>query len=203
MKGQDSFVRANQSGFGTASNGESWTASGGTLSIASNKGVIVSDGADAHIQLGSQTGTDMIVQCLLSINNVNDICGIEARFTAASGTSCYKLLFYGGDVHINKSVTGSGTNLANFGGLAMTLNTLYAFKLSCVGTKVKGKVWVSGAAEPDWLMSVTDSSVASGGFALLGQTNGGSTGVQCSSFLAASSSSPVVRPLLGLARRIV
>ncbi len=203
MRGLDSFTRANQSGFGTASDGETWTASGGTLSIASNKGVIVSDGADAHIQLGSQTGTNMIVQCLLSINNANDICGVEARFTAASGTSCYKLLFYGADVHINKSVTGSGTNLANNGGFTMTLNTLYVFKISCVGTAIKGKVWANGTGEPGWLMSVTDSSVASGGFALLGQTNGGSTGVQCSNFLATSAGSLVIRPLLGLARRIV
>jgi hypothetical protein len=203
MRGLDSFVRANQSGIGTASDGEAWAATGGgTLSIAANQVVIVSAGADTQVQLGSQTGKDMIVQATLSINNASDICGVEARFSSASGSSCYKVLFYSADIHINKTVNGSGTNLVNFGGFTMTPNTLYIFKIAVVGTSIKGKVWANGSVEPGWLMSTTDAAITSGGFALLGQTNGGSTGVQCANFLAMAPQPLAIRPVMGIARRI-
>jgi hypothetical protein len=204
MRGQDTFTRANQSGsFGIASNGQSWTTlDAGTLSIASNEGVIVSNGADTHVQLGSQTGTDMIVLCRIAINNAADICGVQARFAAANGTTCYKLLFYTGDIHINKAVAGTGTNLANFGGFTMTPGTFYLFKLACIASKVTGKVWQSGTAEPSgWNMSVTDTAITSGGFAILGQTNGGSTGVQFDNFSAVPFV-PVVRAPSRSQRRV-
>jgi len=68
-------------------------------------------------------------------------------------------------------------------------------QLVCVASKITGKVWQSGTAEPSgWNMSVTDTAVASGGFAILGQTNGGSTGIQFDNFSAVPFASIVRAP---------
>jgi hypothetical protein len=182
----DSFSRGNQSGFGTASDGESWTFTGqaSTNSIASNEGLVKANGNnDTFAHLGSQTSADQEVMCRMAIgDHSGDICGVLGRFT--DGNNTYKLLYYSGDIHINKSVSGSGSNLANYGGLTLTNGTFYQFKLKCVGTTITGKVWDASTAEPgSWMMTVTDSGVASGGFAILANTSS-SAGIQFDTFAA-------------------
>jgi hypothetical protein len=185
VQAQDTFHRANQSGFGTSSDSETYTFSGhaATESIVSNEGVVsATTGADTHAQLGSQTLTDQQVQCRIAINNASDIAGVEARFSSASGSTCYKLLWYSGDIHFNKSVSGTNTVLSNYGGFAMALGTFYQFKIACIGTMLYGKVWLDGTAEPaNWMLTTSDASVASGGFALLANSNTGS-GIQFDHF---------------------
>ena len=90
----DSFSRANQSGFGTSSDGETWVETGlGTLSISSNAGVIVSTGSDTNVQLGSNTSTPQEVVCQVTFGNVNDIGGVQARYSVSGGSvTCYKFL---------------------------------------------------------------------------------------------------------------
>jgi hypothetical protein len=200
---QDTFIRANQSGWGTASDGESWTqGSNGIYSIASNEGVIAStSGNDSNAQLGSQTATDQIVSCRIAINNSGDICGVEGRYTGpGSAPSCYKLLYYSNDIHINKALSGANSNLVNFGGFTMTPGLFYQFKLQCQGTTISGKVWLNGATEPtNWMLSVTDSSIASGGFALLAQSSGGA-GIQVDHFQANNLSNPTVTTTIAYGR---
>ena len=189
----DTFVRANQSGLGTSSDGESWTETGsGTLSIASNAGVIVSTGSDTNVQLGTNTSTTQEVVCLISFGNTSDICGVQARYSVSGGNvSCYKFLFYTGAVHINKSVSGTNTNLVNLTA-ALTVNTTYWFKIRTIGTGIFCKYWASSGGEPGaWSLTTTDSSVTSGGFAILGNTASGSSGAKFSSFTATDALSQI------------
>lgn len=182
----DTFTRANQSGFGTSSDGETWTETGaGTLSIASNAGVIVSTGSDTNVQLGTNTSATQEVVCLISFGNTNDIGGVQARYSVSGGNvTCYKFLFYSGAVHINKSVAGTNTNLVNLTA-ALTINTTYWFKLRCIGTGLYAKYWASSGGEPSsWSLTTTDSSASSGGFGILANTNAGSSGFKFSSFTA-------------------
>ncbi len=175
----DTFVRANQSGWGTSSDGETWSFTGAaaTESITSNEGVLKANGnADTHAQIGSVTAGDQEIVCRLAVNDgSNDIVGVEARFSAAAGSTCYKLLYYSNAIHINKSVSGANTNLVNSGAAMLTNNTFYWFRLRCVGTTIEGRVWQDGTTEPGtWLLTTTDSSIASGGFALLANTSSAS-----------------------------
>ena len=110
----DTFVRANQNGWGVASYGESWTFTGAANanSISNNEGIIAaSGGGDVHAQLGSKTLQNPLITCRIAINNSGDIAGVQGRFSSASGTSCYKLLWYSGNIHINKAVNGTNTQL--------------------------------------------------------------------------------------------
>lgn len=184
----DSFTRANQSGWGTSSDSESWSFSGAssTNSIASNEGVIKSNGNnDTHAQLGSGTATDQEVLCRIAIgDNTSDVCGVQGRFTSSGGTSGYKLLYYSGGIHINKAITGTNTNLANTT-FTMVNNTFYWFRLTCSGTTISGKVWQNGSTEPanPNVGPVTDGSIASGGFAVLANTSS-TNGIQFDHFQA-------------------
>lgn len=174
---QDTFIRANQSGWGTASDGESWSSSGAssTQSITSNEGVIAATGgSDTHNQLGTQTADDQDILCRIAINNASDVTGIQARFSTSGGFTAYKLLYYSNDLHINKVYLGTNTPLVSYGGYTLTLGTFYWFRLRCVGNSIAAMIWPDGGASPpNWLMALTDVSIPSGGFAVLANSNSG------------------------------
>lgn len=188
--GLDNFIRAdNASSWGTASDGQTWVKTGaGTISIASNKGKIVSNGQDTHVQLGSITAPDMEVSCRIIIGHTGDICGVQGRFTAGGGaTTTYKLLWYGGQIHLNKGVVGANSQLTGVN-FTMTVGTAYWFRLRIAkeaGTNLFGKIWQDGTAEPSaWTTTTSDTAVTgAGGFAVLGNTNGASTGILFDNFL--------------------
>lgn len=183
----DNFIRPNRSGFGTASDGKTWTEYGtGTLSISSNAGLIVSSGLDTDVQLGTDVATNVGVFCQVSINNSSDIPGIEGRFSGNGGTpTSYKLVWYGGNLHINKAINGVNTELTT---LAYTLQpgTIYNFLLWMIGSSLYGKVWAAGSAEPGaWTASISDGSITGpGGIAILGNTAAISTGITYQNFSA-------------------
>ncbi len=183
----DTFVRANQNGWGVASDGESWTFTGAANanSISNNEGVIAaSGGGDVHAQLGSQTLQNPLITCRIAINSSGDIAGIQGRFSSASGTTCYKLLWYSGNIHINKAVNGTNTQLISTA-FTMTPGTFYWFKLQINGSAIYGKIWQDGTLEPgSWTVSATDTSITgAGGFAVLGNTSNGA-GCQYDHFTA-------------------
>src|SRR5579871_1037587 len=183
----DSFIRANQSGWGTASNGEPWTFSGAsaTESITSDEGVIsATGGADTFAQLGGSVGDTLLVVCRIAFNQMTDIGGVQARWIASAGGTCYKFLYGGfGNVLLNKSLAGVNTGLAS-GSFTVTANTYYWFKLLCSGSSLFAKIWADGSAEPAaWTLTATDTSITSGGYGVLANTNSG-TGISFDHFSA-------------------
>lgn len=182
----DTFIRVNQSGLGTSSSGETWGFSGAsaTSAIASNEGVIsATGGSDTHAQLGSATAQNMGLQCRIAIGAINDIAGIEARFSAASGSSSYKLLYDGPGTNflLNRALLGVNTNFATLS-QAMPINQFYWFKLWIIGSGIFGKVWLDGAPEPsNWQLSASDANLTSGGWAILANSNAG-PGIQVDHF---------------------
>jgi hypothetical protein len=197
---QDTFQRTNQSGFGTASDGQTWTMTGtGTLSIASNEGLVVSSASDSHIQLGTHVGTDMIALCRIAVSNASDICGVQTRFTSSGGqTTAYKFLWYASAVHLNKAISGVNTQMTTQS-FSVTASTFYWFKLATIGTNQYGKIWQDGTAEPGaWTTTFNDTSVTSGGVAILANTAG--TGVQFDNFSALPFVSPVRAPSRSMRR---
>lgn len=175
--GYDSFQRTDQSNWGTATDGQVWAmpVGTGTAAITNNEGTIISNSADTNMQLGTGIYTDMEILCRASISNTNDIIGFEGRFSSSGGLpTSYKFLFFSGGVHINKGISGNNFNLAN-ATVTININTFYWYRFRIVGTGLFGKVWQDGSVEPSsWTLQATDSSIASGGIALLGNTGTGS-----------------------------
>jgi hypothetical protein len=184
---QDTFTRANNaSSWGTSSDGKTWVKAlgTGTSSIASNKGVLVSSGADTAMELGAGTSASIDARVRFSIGSLNDIAGIAGRFSTTSGGNDYKILWYSSGVHLNKMVAGVNTTLTT-ASFTVAVNTAYWLRLQISGSTINGKIWADGSAEPGtFTVSTTDTSLAAaGGYGLLANTDtGGSTGVQFDSF---------------------
>ncbi|GCE14195.1 hypothetical protein [Tengunoibacter tsumagoiensis] len=195
IQASDTFARGNQSGWGTASDGETWTETGvGTLSISANSGLISSLATDTHVQLGSKTLTDQDVSARVAIANSGDVVGVQARFSAGGGnTTTYKFLYYGGGVHLNKANAGTNTQMTT-ATFTMVVATHYWMRLRCIGTSLYGRVWQDGTMEPTtWTTTTTDSSVLSGGFAVLANGNTAS-GISIDNFIADDLIVPVSSP---------
>lgn len=185
--GRDDFSRADQSGWGTATDGNAWTPTGtGTFSISGSEGVLVSNGSDTSAQLGTATSADAEIVCRVAVTSLNDVLAVQARYSVSGGNvTCYKFLFYTGGIHINKSINGANSNLANFN-MSISTNTFYWMHFWVQGSNLYGKFWQDGTAEPkSWTISATDSSITTaGGVAVLANTDSGGTGVKFDHFYA-------------------
>ena len=179
----DSFARLNQSGFGTSSEGKSYTFTGASSanSIANNEGVIASTGGGyTHAHLGSATAQNQGLQCRIAINDGGDNAGIEARYASASGTSSYRLEYLG-TLALRRVLAGVTTTLAS-AAFTMTPGLFYQFKLWAIGSSIFGKVWLDNLPEPaNWTLSAGDINLTSGGWALLANSTNG-PGIQFDHF---------------------
>jgi streptogramin lyase len=172
--GQDTFQRANQSLWGTASGGQTWGGDANTssvFSISSDTGLVSNtNGASYSAVLGS-VATDAEVYAtgsLSSFNNSN--FGPVLRWT--DGNDWYKAFIDGSKLYIQKKVSGTTTNLASVAFTA-SAGTSYTIHFRVVGTTLEANVWASSGSEPSgWMVSATDSSLSSGycGMRFLTQT---------------------------------
>lgn len=165
---QDTFTRANQSGFGTSSDGNTWsTASGSSVqSIASNEGHCTTCNSATFVKLGSGTSANAegLVRLRASDTNATS-SGIVLRATGSTTFYRARLSANSSSVGIAliKVISGTSTNLftASF---TQTASTYYWLRFRCVGTSLFAKVWADGNAEPgSWTISGTDSSISSAG----------------------------------------
>lgn len=164
---KDTFVRANQSGWGTASNGDTWavTLGSSTLSIASNEGHATGTTSQANVQLGSTTNADaeVLVRCQTSDTNSNRM-GVSLRQTASNTFYAAKMNVNSGVFSIGKVVTGTITDLFTTSSFVASAATYYWIRFKAVGTFLAAKIWADGTAEPAaWTVSGTDSSITGAG----------------------------------------
>ncbi len=172
----DLFARANQSGWGTASNGDTYTTQGsGTFAISSNTGTITGN-SQTHAQLGTKTGADQSVVVEFQVGNTATQVGAEARYTNSGGTvTCYRARLSSNVLTLDKRVSGTLTTITT-ASFTTSINTKYRIRLVCVGTMIEARVWASSGSEPTtWLVSATDSAIASGGAAVSSNVNSGDT----------------------------
>ncbi len=183
----DMFTRANQSGFGIASDGEAWTLTGtGTASIVSNKGVIVSTASDTYAQLGTNTLADVDVRGDITLAASGDNASVVGRYSVSGGSvNCYKLSYNTGSLDLKKCVAGTTTSLINTA-ITLTIGTAYTYHLRIQGNTLYGNVYQIGTTEPtSWMLTVTDATFTSaGGFGIRGNTASGSAGIQYDNFSA-------------------
>jgi len=164
----DAFIRANQSGWGTASDGESWANTRGTatVSITSNEGTLrTASSSFTVMQIGTKIAANQeILVRMKPASAVSSNQGIVARFTN-SNNFYYGVLFNNTAV-IGKDVSNVFTTLTN---PAFTFSTsnFYWLRFNLIGTTLRLRVWQDGTAEPTtWTATTTDSALASGGFGL-------------------------------------
>ena len=111
---QDTFIRANQSGWGTASDGSTWTdpRGAGSYAIASNEGTNSTNGGTFSVaRIGSGTSANQeIVVRLKPADTTSDI-GTVARFVDSN--NFYYGILVGGTAVIGKDVAGSFSTLTS------------------------------------------------------------------------------------------
>ena len=169
----DTFIRADQSGWGTASDGDTYTTSGtSTLAIASNEGT-VTGGTDEYMLIGSGTSApvNVLVRCCTDTNAAN--MGLVGRY--ASSTTLYRCFLHNQTLNLEKIVSGSGTSLATTG-FSYGANQFCWIRLICQGTTISADCWVDGGSEPGSpQISVTDSAISAAGSYGMHALNGSGT----------------------------
>lgn len=171
----DTFTRANQSGWGTSSGGQVWTAprGAGSYSIVSNEGINSTNGGTFSVaRIGSGTATSQEVLVRLKPADMTSNIGTVARYV--DNNNFYYGVLVGGVARIGKDVANTFTTLASTSVTYTTAN-FYWLRFNLVSTTLRLRFWQDGTSEPGtWTVTVTDSALSSGGYGL-GSDAAGST----------------------------
>ena len=185
---QDTFQRANQQYWGTASDGNTWGGYANTntaFSIQNNTGQVANTSGTYDAVLGpSATDAEVLFTGSTSSFTKNDI-GASLRWTDKN--NWYRAYINGTQLVVQKKVNGTVTTLsaATF---AATANTNYSIRFRVVGTTLYAKAWATSGTEPTgWTITTTDSSLSSGQCGIRVTITSGVT-VNITSFQAANPS---------------
>ncbi len=185
---QDTFQRPNQSGWGTASNGATWSTGTG-LSVSANEGVMSYSGASQFERLGTATIADANGLVRFSVAASSDAVGIILR-AQANGNMDLGRYDGAGHLQFEYRVGSSWTHvsLVNF---SPTPNTFYWLRFEVQGPNVFLKAWPSGTAEPaPWNWSGTGNGITSAGQMGLYGYAGSNATEQLDSFTASAVGNP-------------
>jgi streptogramin lyase len=160
---QDTFQRANQKYWGTASDGLKWGGdanSNGVFSISGNAGVLTGSGSALNAVLGA-SATDAEVLVSGSTNKFSN-SNIGAVLRWKDTNNWYKAYIDGSNLVVQKRVNGSFTTLKTYK-FAAVGGKSYTIRFDVVGSTLSAKVWQTGTTEPSsWMISVSDTSLTSG-----------------------------------------
>jgi len=142
---QDSFQRADQSLWGTASDGQVWTGDANSLpnfSISGNTGQVVGTTGSSYNAILGPTAANAEVVFTGSLSDLsNNNLGAVLRWTDAN--NWYKAYIDGTNLVIQMNVNGTLTTLAR-APFAATAVTSYTLRFNVVGTALSAKVWPAG-----------------------------------------------------------
>ncbi len=161
---KDTFQRANQTNWGTASDGHTWGGDSGNtpaFAITNNTGTVTNGGSTSYSAvLGpSQADVDVVVTGSLS-SYASANFGAVARWTDAN--DWYKAYIDGGVLYIQKKVAGTSTVLVSTPFTAQA-NTAYTIRFQAFGATLNTKVWAAASAEPSsWTLTTSDTSLTTG-----------------------------------------
>jgi len=165
---QDTCIRANQTGLGTASDGETYSQPIGTsaLSIVSNKIQVTGPATSNNfLLLGSGQIVNGDLKARFSMSSLSDFAGFVIHYVDVS--NWMRVEIQNGAVRIRKSVSGALTLLSPTGTTTIVANTNYQMHVNMSGTTFSVRVWPDGTSEPStWNIQVTDSSLGLGKYGL-------------------------------------
>lgn len=161
---QDSFSRANQAGWGLASDGiNTWSVVIGgaaNFSIASNEGQISGNTSLQAAYLGSGTSADMDVLVRFSPSASTDLVYVFLRGTASN--TQYRIKQTATVLSINRVIAGAATTLQTHAS-TVTAGSFYWMRARCQGATICAKVWADGGTEPGaWTVMTQDASPITG-----------------------------------------
>jgi streptogramin lyase len=183
--GTDTFHRANQALWGTAADGQTWGGDANTasaFSVSANAGLVKNTGGTSYSAVLGPTATDSEVTATGSLTTfTNSNLGDVLRWT--DGNNWYKAYLDGTNLVIQKKVAGATTVLGT-APLAAAAGTSYTIHFRVVGSTLTANAWPSSGSEPaGWMITATDTSLASGQAGLRFLTQGGTATI--TSFQAA------------------
>lgn len=163
---QDTFQRANQTGWNPASSGSNWAALAGapTLSISSNEGVCAVGSTDAPIQLGSLTAGTLNISVRVSISSLAN-GGLIFR-SDGTASNYYRLLIENGTFYFQKCVATVFTTVQSFVLTGFVNGDLWWQRGVMTGGLCQASAWKDGTAEPTLgsQISASDSTFSTGNF---------------------------------------
>ncbi|MCL5935296.1 MAG: hypothetical protein M1543_02235 [Firmicutes bacterium] len=173
---QDSFQRANQTYWGTASDGQIWSGDAN-----SNTAFAIYNGTGQMSKgwqpLTGALGPNMVNQQVLFAGSLNSFnyTNLGAVLRWNNNSNWYKAYFDGSNLNIQKDLNGS-TKILTSAGFKATTNTAYIMRFQVSGNTLSVKVWPNGTPEPaGWMLNASDSSLASGRAGLRAQLQTGAT----------------------------
>jgi len=170
---QDSFQRANQAHWGTASDGLTWGGDANTqavFSIVNNMGQLANGAGPYNAVLGPAAANAEVLFTGALSSFANSNLGAVLRWQDTN--DLYKAYIDGTSLVVQKRVGGAATNLAT-APFAATAGTAYSLRFRVVGTTLYAKVWAAASPEPStWTITATDASLASGQAGLRIQVTG-------------------------------
>ncbi len=185
---QDTFQRANQAHWGTASDGHVWGADANTqaaFSIATNQGQVSNGNTYYNAVLGATASNAEVLLSgsISSFTNTN--MGAVLRWNDTN--NWYKAYISGTSLVIQAKINGNYRVIASTTFNAVTGQS-YTIRFRAVGSGLYAKVWATGTTEPAaWMATGTDTSLQTGYCGLRTQLQSGVT-VRFSSFLATTAS---------------
>ena len=162
---QDTFRRANQAFWGTASDGQVWGGdanSSSVFSIAGQTGQVSSGTPSLSAVLGpAASNAEVVFSGSVSSFNAN-ATNIGAVLRWTDGNNWYKAYIDGANLVIQKKVNGTITVLHQIP-FAAQAGTAYTLRFNVVGSTLPAKVWQMGSPEPGaWMLTAADSTFQSG-----------------------------------------
>jgi hypothetical protein len=157
--GIDYIDRADQSGWGNASDSQVWTPTGtATAAVASNKLTITNTTGDFFEQLGSRTDDDMDMTVPFMLSSSSITGGMTLRYVDSN--NYYKLQASTTSIDIVKKVSGVAYTLVSVTS-SLTINTLYYMRFRVVDqlpVLLYGRIWQAGTSEDqvNWTIMTSD-----------------------------------------------
>ncbi len=159
---QDTFQRANQKYWGTASDGHVWGGQANTksaFSISNNTGQLSANGIYDAVLGPTAANAEVLVSGSMNKFSSSNI-GAVLRWVDTN--DWYKAYIDGGHLVVQKKVKGTYTTLKTIT-FAATAGKSYTIRFSVVGTTLSAKVWLTGTTEPtNWMITVNDTSLTTG-----------------------------------------
>jgi len=185
---QDTFQRANQTHWGTASDGHAWAADANTqnaFSIVSNQGQISNGNTYYNAVLGATASNAEVLLSgsISSFTNAN--MGAVLRWKDTN--NWYKAYISGANLVIQAKVNGTYRTIGSTTFNA-TAGQSYTIRFRAVSSGFYAKAWTSGTTEPTvWMATGTDTALQTGYCGVRVQLQSG-VAAQISSFIATTAS---------------
>lgn len=160
---QDTFSRVNQSGWGTASDGQTWTSFGSvTANIVGDEGVLTNSTGYPGMLLGSKTTDTISIQVRLSQDDINHGCGVCFRYQDPN--NYYFVALYQSQIYFSAIISGSYHNFV-LGGYAASTGSYSQLLVEMSGNHVQAVAWSDHTNQPaDAILDTTDTTFSSGQF---------------------------------------